>query len=88
VNRHFQSAHAGPDLDTFDSPARRAFELVSSSAARAAFDITREPERVRDRYGRTRFAQSCLLARRLVEAGVSLVQVNWTRHPGQPNQGG
>ena len=43
---------------------------------------------MRDRYGRSRFAQSVLLARRLVEAGVSLVQVNWTRIANQPNQGG
>ena len=43
---------------------------------------------MRDRYGRSRFAQSVLLARRLVEAGVSLVQVNWTRIADQPNQGG
>ena len=43
---------------------------------------------MRDRYGRSRFAQSVLLARRLVEAGVSLVQINWTRIKDQPNQGG
>ena len=43
---------------------------------------------MRDRYGRSRFAQSILLARRLVEADVSLVQVNWTRIKDQPNQGG
>ncbi len=43
---------------------------------------------MRDRYGRSRFAQSCLLARRLVESGVALVQVNWTRIKGLPNQGG
>ena len=43
--------------------------------------------KARDRYGRTRFGQSCLLARRLVEAGVSLVRVNWTRVPNAPNNG-
>lgn len=43
---------------------------------------------MRDRYGRSRFAQSVLMARRLVEAGVPLVQVNWTRIKDQPNQGG
>lgn len=42
---------------------------------------------MRDRYGRTQFAQSVLLARRLVEAGVSLVQVNWCRLEGKPNHG-
>ncbi len=74
--------------DTFEASTRKAFELVSSGAARTAFDIEREPERVRDRYGRSRFAQSCLLARRLVEAGVSLVQINWTRIAKLENQGG
>jgi uncharacterized protein (DUF1501 family) len=74
--------------ETFEASSRKAFELVSSGAARAAFDIDREPDRLRERYGRSRFAQSCLLARRLVEAGVSLVQVNWTRIAGKENQGG
>ncbi|MBN9120912.1 MAG: DUF1501 domain-containing protein [Planctomycetes bacterium] len=76
------------EADVFDASTRKAFELVSSGAARAAFDLDREPDRLRDRYGRSRFAQSCLLARRLVEAGVSLVQVNWTRIAKRENQGG
>ena len=62
----------------------RAFDLLGSRAARAAFDLGREPPRVRDRYGRHHFGQSCLLARRLVEAGVGLVQVNWFRGPDEP----
>ncbi len=79
---------ANPATAPYDAGTRKAFELVSSGAARAAFDLDRESPRLRDRYGRSRFAQSCLLARRLVEAGVSLVQVNWTRIPNLPNQGG
>ncbi len=67
--------------------ARQAFDLIASPAARRAFDLDAEPARVRDRYGRTRFGQSCLLARRLVEAGVPLVRVNWTRVAGAPNNG-
>lgn len=74
--------------EVYDASARKAFELVSSGAARAAFDLHREPDKLRERYGQSRFAQSCLLARRLVEAGVSLVQVNWTRIPKLENQGG
>jgi hypothetical protein len=62
----------------------RAFELVSSSAAQQAFDISAEPASVRDRYGRHIFGQSVLLARRLVEAGVRLVHVNWVRHDNGP----
>ncbi len=50
-----------------------------------AFDLEREPPAVRDRYGRHQFGQSCLLARRLVEAGVGLVQVNWFRAPEEPS---
>lgn len=70
-----------------DSHTRRAFEMITAPAARKAFDLDTEPTRVRDRYGRSRFAQSCLLARRLVEAGVPLVRVNWTRLPNCPNNG-
>lgn len=54
----------------------RAVELVTSAEARAAFDLNREPEPVRDRYGRHPFGQNLLMARRLVEAGVRLVTVN------------
>jgi hypothetical protein len=53
-----------------------AYKLMSSPAARAAFDISKEPDSVRDRYGRTRFGQCCLMARRLIEAGVRFVTVN------------
>ena len=65
----------------------RAFDVIASPAARKAFDLASEGTKARDRYGRTRFGQSCLLARRLVEAGVPLVRVNWTRLPGAPNNG-
>jgi uncharacterized protein (DUF1501 family) len=58
-----------------DSFQRAASELVLGRAARDAFDLNREAVRLRDRYGRTRLGQSCLLARRLVEAGVTLVMI-------------
>jgi uncharacterized protein (DUF1501 family) len=58
---------------------------MRSEEARRAFAIDREPDHVRDRYGRHRFGQSVLLARRLVEAGVSLVQVNWNRGDKDPD---
>lgn len=67
----------GRDFDRF---FERAFNLVSSPAARSAFDLTRETRPVRDRYGWTAFGQGLLLARRLVEAGVPLVTVNWARN--------
>src|SRR5262249_30328498 len=58
---------------------QRALSLVTSPRARQAFDLAREPAGVRDRYGRNSFGQGLLLARRLVEAGVGLVTVNWAR---------
>src|SRR5207248_385614 len=72
----------------YDLHARKALDLLGSAKARQAFNLDHEPATVRDRYGRSRYAQSVLLARRLVEAGVALVQINWTRIKGQPNQGG
>lgn len=59
-----------------DENFEQAFRLMSSTAARTAFDLNAEPAKVRDRYGRTRFGQSCLMARRLIEAGVRFVTVN------------
>ena len=54
----------------------RAFDLLSSDVTRRAFDLSQEPAELRSQYGRNTFGQSCLLARRLVEHGVKLVQVN------------
>ncbi len=67
-----RAADAG--LDTFK---QKAIGLLSAPAARQAFDLSVEPDAVRDRYGRNIHGQSVLLARRLVEHGVSLVSVNW-----------
>lgn len=58
----------------------QAFSLMTSSEGRRVFDLSREPDPLRDTYGRHRFGQSCLLARRLVETGVPFVQVNWSQH--------
>lgn len=55
-----------------------AVNLIAGSSAINAFDITREPDRLRDRYGRNEYGQSFLMARRLVEAGVRTVNVFWT----------
>lgn len=68
--------------------SEQALGLLAGSAARRAFDLTEESAATRDRYGRSRYAQSVLLARRLVEAGTSIVRINWTRIKDQPNQGG
>jgi uncharacterized protein (DUF1501 family) len=61
----------------------KAYSLVTSPAAKAAFDLNAEPDKLRDSYGRTTFGQSCLLARRLVEAGVPFTTIQfggWDHH--------
>jgi hypothetical protein len=63
-----------------DDYRAQAFALLTSASARKTFDLGRERDDVKDRYGRTRFGQSCLLARRLLESGVPFVQVNWSDH--------
>lgn len=81
-------AAADPVMDELDAHQQAAFELLTSSRARAAFDVSREPEALRDRYGRHTFGQSALVARRLVENGVAFVTVNcvpWDHH-GSPGQ--
>lgn len=59
-----------------DANVAAAYRLMTSEKAREAFDLAKEPTRVRERYGMTRFGQSCLLARRLVERGVRFVTIN------------
>lgn len=68
---------------TFDQYLQQGVDLVLSPKAQAAFDLAREEEKVRDAYGRNDFAQRLLMARRLVEVGVSWVTVNyggWDHH--------
>jgi hypothetical protein len=88
LNAQFGSIDSKGAVGTFDQWSQQAVSLLRSSQVERAFRLDRETEAVRDRYGRGRFGQSTLLARRLVEAGVSLVQVNWTRIDGQLNGGG
>ncbi len=70
-------------LDRLDHYQRRALELVSSPAARAAFELDREDPRRRDRYGMNAWGQGLLLCRRLVEAGVTFVGFNTDSYSGQ-----
>lgn len=70
-------------IATYDEFQKRAAEMILSPEAQASFDIEREKVETRDRYGRTTFGQSCLLARRLVEGGVTFVTINyggWDHH--------
>jgi len=70
-------------MESFDSYQQKALEVLTSPAAHQAFDVAREDPRLRDRYGRNVIGQRCLLARRLVEAGVRLVTVDFPCVPGQ-----
>ena len=87
LDASFRLSLANPLIEEADAMHQRAFELIHSESSRSALEIEREPAAMRDRYGRGRFGQSVLLARRLVEAGTRLVQVNWPREPGDFNEG-
>jgi hypothetical protein len=75
-----------PAARSMDGHYEQAFRLLQSPAARRAFRLAAEPQKVRDRYGWHIFGQSCLLARRLVEAGVPLVTVYWNAPSNTDNQ--
>jgi hypothetical protein len=77
LERRADQLHAGQALQDYRA---QAFALLTAPESRRSFDLGREPDGLRDRYGRTRVGQSLLLARRLVERGVPFVQVNWSDH--------
>ena len=70
-----------PVTTDYERLGREALGVLVSGTAQGAFAIEKEPAKLRDRYGRGKWAQSVLLARRLVEAGVRMVFVNWPREP-------
>jgi hypothetical protein len=74
VDRHLQREPAAQAIDAF---RERAFSLVASPTAKRAFNLELETTATRERYGRNHYGESFLLARRLVEAGVRLVTINW-----------
>jgi uncharacterized protein (DUF1501 family) len=81
--RRLDAAHRAIDAAGaagWERACGRAHDLLTVPEARAAFDLSREKEATRESYGQTSFGQSCLLARRLVEAGVNFVQVNWSQY--------
>jgi hypothetical protein len=88
MDRAAPALEATADMRSLDGYTRRAFELLATPASREAFNLAREPRQVRDFYGPDPFSQNCLLARRLVEAGVPLVTVysfgnrDWDTHGG------
>lgn len=76
--RQTAEAQANQSAKTLSTFQQKALQLMTSSETKAAFDIAQEPDALRDRYGRHSLGQSCLMARRLVEAGVRCVTLNHT----------
>jgi hypothetical protein len=82
IDRDFKQHYAGRQIEAYDQMYTDAVRLMGSGDL-AAFDISREDEKTRGRYGRSRLGQGCLLARRLVESGVRCVEVEmggWDMH--------
>jgi hypothetical protein len=76
VDHSVSKFETSQDARLLDSTFHSAYTLMSSQKAREAFELSKEPESVRQKYGYNRFGQSCLLARRMIEAGVRFVTVN------------
>jgi hypothetical protein len=85
LNAQLSATQGSGAIQTYDGITQRAYDLLASSRARRAFDLAQEPDDLRTRYGMNQFGQSVLLARRLIEADVRLVQVNWYRGPDEPS---
>ncbi len=84
LQRRLDTLDRAPNAGGFDEQSRQAFDILGSSQARRAFRLEDEPQASRERYGETPFGRGVLLARRMVEAGVRLVQVNWYRGLDEP----
>jgi uncharacterized protein (DUF1501 family) len=83
VDAHFSSLEKSDALAGMDSFYQRAYAMMSSQAAREAFDLKKEADKLRDDYGRNAAGQRMLLARRLVESGVRFVSLTyggWDHH--------
>ncbi|MCU0709938.1 MAG: DUF1501 domain-containing protein, partial [Pirellula sp.] len=79
INKQMPTINAAVENQQLDEYFSQALSLVVSGKAREAFDLSQESEVLRDAYGRNTFGQSCLLARRLVEAGTRIVEVIWPK---------
>ena len=83
----FEPSAGGP-YSRMTSHYQLAHTLIASRESLAALDVGRETDKARDAYGRHRFGQCCLIACRLVEAGIPFVQVNWSTHVEGPEDAG
>jgi hypothetical protein len=77
LDEQHRKLDTSPAFSSFDRTLQRAFSLLTSPQVKAAFDLSKEDPKQVDRYGRTLFGNSTLIARRLVEAGVRFVNVTW-----------
>ncbi len=82
IDRQTRLLDASAEVRGFDDYYERALAMLTTDRVRRAFDLTREPSELRERYGRTTYGQSCLLARRLIEAGVKFVTVYFSNSIG------
>lgn len=82
VDRQAKLLEHSAEARGFDDYYERAISMLTSDRVRAAFDLSAEPTEVRDRYGRSTYGQGCLLARRLVQAGVKFVTVYFSDNIG------
>ncbi len=83
VDSHFRAMEKADEIDAMDSFYQRAYGLISSAEAREAFDLTKEDEKTKERYGKNQAGMRMLLGRRLVESGVRLVTLtygSWDMH--------
>jgi uncharacterized protein (DUF1501 family) len=79
INAQMPAIEKAVEKENLDEYYQRALNLVISGRARDAFDLSQEPDALRDSYGRNTFGQSCLLARRLIQAGTRVVEVVWPK---------
>ena len=83
VDHHFRNLENSDALDSMDAFYQHAYKLISSQKAREAFNLSKEPEKMKNLYGKTQAGQRMLLARRLAQAGVrfiSLTAGGWDHH--------
>lgn len=84
LDRQLRQMEQQADVKRFSTQSQQALRLLGDPRTASAFDLGKESDETRTRYGRHQFGQSVLLGRRLLEAGVSMVQVNWFRGPDEP----
>ena len=77
VDSHFRNMEQADSIDAMDSFYQKAYSLIGSEEARSAFDLSKEDEKMKERYGKNTAGMRMLLGRRLVEAGVRLVTLTY-----------